>query len=208
MDKEKVLKILLIIAVLVFIALGIFTIYKFVIINKILNKMQEYVSIDNYYMKVIDKDDESGTMEIYYKDGIGKSITTANICTWTNGTEAYMFNEVTKKIQKVNMESPLLISNEFVASVVPGYSKSFVQKLLLASNLNTSVKVKNYDGIKYYVITTKENKVWFEYDSLLPAQANLEMSTVKKTYTYEINFDVVREDDVKKPNLAEYIFVD
>ena len=51
MDRKKILKILVILILIIFFVIGCLTGYKFIIINKILNKMKEYVAIDNYYMK-------------------------------------------------------------------------------------------------------------------------------------------------------------
>ena len=210
MDKEKILKILIIAILIIFFIIGCSTIYKFFIINKIFNKMQEYVAIDNYHMKIIDSDDENGTSEVYYKNGIGKYITSTGIYTWTDGKDAYLINEESKKAQKADLDSSLFISNEFVGSMVPGYSKTLVQKIFLAGALDTSVKVKDYDGIKYYIITTNENQkktIWFSYNTLVPSQATIEIGDLKKTYNYEITFNKVRDVDVEKPNLEEYTFI-
>ena len=109
-------------------------------------------------MKIIDVDDENATTEAYYKSGVGKYITSSGLYTWTDGTNAYLVDEDSKKIQTAALETSLFISNEFIGSMIPGYSRSLVQKIFLAGSLNTSVKVKNYDGIKYYIITTNEKE--------------------------------------------------
>ncbi len=207
MDKDKILKILIIIIAIIFFLLGIYSIYKFIIINKIYNKMAEYVALENYSMKVIDSEDSSGNIEMYYKDGIGKMIINENTYTWTDGQEAYLIDEENKKAQKLSFESSMLVSNEAVGSMIPGYSKNLIERFFLAGNISTSVRIKNYEGIKYYVITTNEEEtktIWFKYDSLLPSQASIEIGDIKKTYNYNITFEKLRDEDVKKPNLEEY----
>ena len=67
MDKDKLLKILIIIIAIIFFLLGVYSIYKFIIINKIYNKMAEYVALENFSMKVIDSENSSGSIEMYYK---------------------------------------------------------------------------------------------------------------------------------------------
>lgn len=212
MSKNKLLKILVIIILVLFFMIGCYTLYKFIIINKIFNKMQEYVYIGNYYMKVTNSEEESGTMEIYYKDGIGKMIMSNDIYSWTDGTEAYLVDEENKKIQTLDMDSSFLISNEYVGSMVPGYSKNIWQKFLLAGKMSTSVKVQKYDTIRYYVITTNENDVkkviWFKYTDLLPSQAKINVGEYEQTYYYDISFEKVTDEEVKKPNIQEYTFVE
>ena len=207
MDKDKLLKILIIIIAIIFFLLGVYSIYKFIIINKIYNKMAEYVALENFSMKVIDSENSSGSIEMYYKDGIGKMIVKENTYTWTDGEEAYLIDEENKKAQKLSFESSLLVSNEAVGSMIPGYSKNLIERFFLAGNISTSVRIKNYEGIKYYVITTNEEEtktIWFKYDSLLPSQASIEIGDIKKTYNYNITFEKLRDEDVKKPSLEEY----
>lgn len=211
MNKKNIFKILIIVIGIIFFIMGCFSIYKFIIINKIFNKMEEYVAIENYYMKIINPEDSSGAMEIYYKDGIGKLVMSDGSYTWTNGTEAYLVDVENKKIQTIDINNPssLLISNEFLASIVPGYSRGLIQKFFLVGDIKTSIKTKKYDGIKYYMITTNEKEkksVWIHYDNLLPSQASVEIGELKKSYNYDIEFNKVKIEDVTKPNLEEYTF--
>ena len=147
MDKDKLLKILIIIIAIIFFLLGVYSIYKFIIINKIYNKMAEYVALENFSMKVIDSENSSGRIEMYYKDVIGKMIVKENTYTWTDGEEAYLIDEENKKAQKLSFESSLLVSNEAVGSMIPGYSKNLIERFFLAGNISTSVRIKNYEGI-------------------------------------------------------------
>lgn len=211
MKNKKILKILLIIIVILFFILGCYTIYKFVIIQKIFYKMNEYVSVNNYYMKIRDLEDASIQTEVYYKDGIGKMITETGIYSWTDGKEAYLINDESKEIQSIDFDSPLLISNEYVGSMIPGYSKNILQKLLLAGNMETSVKVQKSNGVKYYVISTNESfekTIWFGYNTLLPSQINAKIGEFKTSYGYEITFGKVKNEDIEKPNIEEYTLVE
>ena len=173
--------------------------------------MKEYIALENYYMEIKDTENDAIT-KVYYKDGIGKLIMPNGIYTWANGTEAYLVDDENKQIQSAEMDSSLLISNEYVGSMLPGYSKSALQKFVLAGDINTSVKLKNYDGIKYYMITAneepKKTTIWIQKDSLLLSQLNIELGDIQISYYYDITFDKVTNEDVKKPNIEEYTLVD
>lgn len=212
MDKKKIQKIILIIIVSIFFIFGCFAIYKFTIINKIFNKMKEYISKNNYRITITYSDDENNKMEIYYKDGIGKFLTSTGVYTWTDGKEAYVVDDENKEYYNESLESSILISNEAIASMIPGYSKTILQRFFLAGDFKTSVKLKNYDEIKFYVIETnedkKEKRVWFKEDTLLPSQISVKLGNFEQTYYYNIKFNVVTSEDVKKPNLDEYKLIE
>lgn len=208
MDKRKILKIFIIIIAMLFFIIGCFSIYKFIIIRKIFNKMEEYVALENFYMEITSANNDSITQKVYYKDGIGKLINYDGTYTWTDGKEAYLVDDENKKIQTVNWETPTLISNEYVGSMIPGYSKSFIETFILAGDLNTSVKIKDYEKIKYYVITTEEKgitkTIWFLYDTLIPSQITVKIADIAETYYYDITFENVEEKSIQKPNVNEY----
>lgn len=212
MDKKKIQKIILIIIVSIFFIFGCFAIYKFTIINKIFNKMKEYISKNNYRITITYSDDENNKMEIYYKDGIGKFLTSTGVYTWTDGKEAYVVDDENKEYYNESLESSILISNEAIASMIPGYSKTILQRFFLAGDFKTSVKLKNYDEIRFYVIETnedkKEKRVWFKEDTLLPSQISVKLGNFEQTYYYNIKFNVVTSEDVKKPNLDEYKLIE
>ncbi len=204
MNKDKILKIMIISILTIFFVIGIFAIYKFTIINKIFNKMQEYVNKDNYYIKVTDG--ESIVSEIYYRNGTGKMVMSNGTYTWTDGKVAYLVNEKENTIEELDFTSPLLISNEYVGSLIPGYSKSKFQKFLLAGSLETSIKTKKYKDLKYYVITTEEEyakTVWINQNTLLPSQISAKIGDVEKTYGYNIAFGTVTYKDIEKPETQE-----
>ncbi len=144
-------------------------------------------------------------MDVYYKDGVGKMITSDGKSTWTDGKEAYLIDNKSNEIQNLDFNSPMLISNEYVGSFVPGYSKDLFGKILLAGNLNTFIKIEKYENIKCYVIHTYENNIektiFFAYNNLLPIQANIKIGNIEQKYLYNITFDETTSEDIRKPEV-------
>ena len=77
---------------------GIRAIRNIIILNKTISKLEENIEKDNYYLKTTVKiKDETSSTEVFYKDGIGKNVTTSGIYTWVDGEKAYMNKEENKK---------------------------------------------------------------------------------------------------------------
>lgn len=209
--KDKIIKImvpLIIIILILCFVWGILAIYKMFVFNKIFKNMKEKVSLNNYYMKMTSKDDKESNMEIFYKNGVGKLITSNGTYTWTNNEESYLIDEENKTYYKLTTDDLGLISNEAVASMLPGYSKDIIGRMILAGKLTTSVKTEKIVGLKYYKIKINDGKqekiVWVNKNTLLPSEVSVKIGEEEITYNYEIKFEGVKNEQVSKPNLEEY----
>lgn len=204
----KILIAVLILLIILCFIWGIEAIYKITVLNKIFKNMESKIAFENYYMKMISNDDDSKTMEIFYKNGTGKLVTSDGTYTWTDGKSAYLVNEEKKFAYELSDTDLGLISNEVVASMLPGYSKSKFGKILLAGKLTTKIRSQNIDNQKYYCITTVDDKVqkniWINKETLLPSEIITKIGENEISYNFEISFDTIKNEQVLKPNLDGY----
>lgn len=213
--NDKKLKIVLpisIILIITFFVIGFSSLYKMIIFYNMFEKMGEKISLENYYMKMISKEDTESNIEIFYKDGIGKILTSNGSYTWTDGKEAYLVIEENKTIYKLDEEAPGLISREAVGSMLPGYSKNMFGRCLLAGKITTSIKTENVGNFSYYKIKTmednKEKIIWINKETMIPSEIKLKTETQDIYYQYEITFEGVKNIDVEKPNLELYTLIE
>lgn len=211
--KLKFGLIILLILIIIAFALGIIAVYRFALIQSIFKKVDENIAINNYYLKTIFTDgNNSSETEAFYREGIGKCITSNNLYSWVKGKNAYLVDEENKKayILDINNEKDItLVSNDMFSSVISGYNKNIFQKFLIACNLKTSIKSVKLDGLACYMITTTENNiiktVWIDKENKNPVKAELgNKNESLLTYIYELKFNSTSIEDVKLPNLRDY----
>lgn len=215
--KLKFLIILITIIVCIGLFCGIRAIRNIIILNKSISKLEENIEKDNYYLKttVKIKDDTSST-EVFYKDGIGKNVTTSGIYTWIDGEKAYMIDEENKKayVMEISDENSIvLVSNKMFASLIPGYSKNLFERFTMAGNLENSIKSEKVNNEKCYKITVKEGEatksVWVTKSRAFPIKAEIRFSNGDVfEYEYDLKFFITKLKDVELPDLSEYTFYD
>ncbi len=215
--KLKFLIILITIIVLIGFFGGIRAIRNVIILNKTISKLEENIEKDNYYLKTSMKiKDEISNTEIFYKDGVGKNVTSSGIYTWVDGKNAYMVDEENKKVYTMEISeenSKLLVSNEMFASLIPGYSKNIFERFVMASNLENSIKSEKINDEKCYKISVKEGEttktVWITKSRAFPIKAEIRFSNGDVfEYEYDLKFFITKLKDVELPDLSEYTFYD
>ncbi len=215
---KKIGKAIILILIIIAFILGIVAIYRFTIIQSIFKKINENIAINNYYLKTTFTDGNNGSeTETFYKDGIGKCITSNNLYSWADGKDAYLVDEDNKKIYVLDINdrksSITLASSDMFSSVIPGYNKNVFQRFLLACDLKTKIKSVKPDKQECYMIETSENgiskTVWIDKENKNPVKAELRnrnQSLLK--YNYELKFNTTNLDDIKLPNMKDYTIID
>ncbi len=215
--KLKIGLIFLLILIIIAFILGVIAIYRFTLIQSIFKKVDENIAINNYYLKttVTDGNNDSET-EAFYKDGVGKCVTSNGLYSWVDGKNAYLVDETNKKIYTLDINdenSITLVSNDMFSSVIPGYNKNIFQRFLLACDLKTKIKSVKLDGQACYMIITNENNivktVWIDKENKNPIKAELgnkNESLLK--YNYELKFNSTNLEDIKLPNVRNYTILD
>ncbi len=215
--KLKFLIILITIVACIGLFCGIRAIRNIIILNKTISKLEENIEKDNYYLKTTVKiKDETSSTEVFYKDGIGKNVTTSGIYTWVDGEKAYMIDEENKKAYRMEISdenSIVLVSNKMFASLIPGYSKNMLERFTIAGNLENSIKSEKVNNEKCYKITVKEGEatksVWVTKSRAFPIKAEIRFSNGDVfEYEYDLKFFITKLKDVELPDLSEYTFYD
>ena len=141
---------------------GSITIYRFCLLQSLYGRIHENVLKGNYYLKTtVISDDSNSSTEAYYRDGVGKLVAENGVYTWADGEYAYLIDEENKEAYILNIENENLglVSYDMFAVLVPGYNKSFFERLIIAGNIKNTLKQTKDDGKKCYIIKVNDNNV-------------------------------------------------
>lgn len=208
---KKILKGILLIITIIGFCFGIATIVKFIKLNNIYKKIDKYTTYDSFYLRTIQEvKGEKIETEAYYRNGKSKQQASNGVYTWTDGERAYLVDELNSTIYTLSIENNIyLVSYNMFASPIQGYNYSFIDRIFLAGDVNTTIKKEKIDDIDCYCIKTKENnalkKVWVEKDSSKIKKATIEFSNgdIFK-YDYELSFNSVKASEVALPDITGY----
>lgn len=221
--KMKLWKKVLIVILIIFLIFLAFTIRKMIIISNLSNKIENYQKMDNIYSKSSNDYSSISTFEKYYKDGIEKNIITLP----EKNSKAIQF--IYSNERKVFIETPdvktVSISNEdSLDSFLPilvSYIDSITFPELLLTSLTSTISTDTLNGKECYVLNNKFNSNFLYEQNAVSAKIYIEKNTgltirmvqvVKednekslKTVNYEYSFGHVTDEDIKEPNISEYI---
>lgn len=214
--KLKVIMILSVILVAIGLVFGINTIFRYYKLQKILTTVEENLEKENYYVKIkTTNNGASNETETFYKEGIGKLVAENGIYTWTDGEKAYVVDETKKEVQTLNISNNIsvLVTNERLASLYPGYYKNFFERLFLAGNIENKIKTVEENGEKYTYIEIKEENYtksyWIsnKWNNLIKAKVEFSNGDIYD-YEYEIKFYITKLKDVELPDFSDYTIVE
>lgn len=205
-------KILIILIVIIGFVFGIATIVKYIKLNNIYKKADDYIKYDSFYLKTSLSKNGSlqSQTEAYYKNGTSKLFASNGIYSWTDGERAYIIDEENDIVYTIGTDASFaLVSYNMFASSIPGYNSDFINRFLLAGNTNTTIRKEKIDGIDCYCIKTKENlankTVWLEKTTSKIKKATIEFSNGDVfDYEYELEFNSVKVSDIKLPDITGY----
>lgn len=211
----KLLIALILIFVVIGLVFGIGTIYRFIKLQSIWSRVERNVEKDNYYMETtIINNGTSTKTQSYYKEGTGKFISEDGSYIWFNGEYAYYINEASKTAKVLNKDEEIgIVYKESFASLYPGYTSNFFERLLLAGDFSNKIKKQYYNGEKCIVITIeKENytKTYWITDNLKNlVQAKIEFTNGDiYEYKYDIKFHATKLKDLELPDVSDYTVID
>lgn len=213
--KLKALLIIISIVVIIGLFFGISTIIRFFELNDIYNKIEKHIQKDNYKIITTANDKDSVTKTItYYRDGIGKFVTNNGIYTWTDGTKAYVIDEENKEAKELDVrdekKSKTLISSNLLASLIPEYTNSFFDKIILAGNLKNTIKTETIDDEKCLKIEIKDENyiktIWISKKTAAPVKSKIYFIESNETIetNYKITYQQTTLKDIELPDFTEY----
>lgn len=213
---KKILKCILLIILIVGFIFGVTTIVKFAKLNSIYKKLDKYTGYESFYLKTIlttNNESNNSTTEAYFRNGTSKLIASNGVYSWTDGERAYLIDEKNLVAYTLNLENNIaLVSYNMFTSAIQGYNSNFINRFLLAGDINTTIKKEKIDNKDYYCIKTKENlatkSVWIEKESSKIKKATIEFSNGDIfNYEYELVFNSVNTSDVRTPDITGYKLV-
>lgn len=215
--KIKVLIAIIVVIACIGLFCGIRAIRNLIVLNNIISNLESNIEKNNYYLKTTIKvGEKTSETEIYYKDGIGKNVSSNGIYTWVDGKDAYMVDESNKEIyvMEISQENAVsLVSGEMFMSLIPGYSKNVFERFAMVGNLVNSIKSEKVNDEKCYKISVKDGdvikSVWVTKSRAFPIKAEVEFSNGDVfEYEYDLKFFITKLKDVELPDLSEYKFYD
>ena len=171
---------------------------KYYIINKFLEKEEILKSASNYYIK---ETYEDGTIrEVYYKKGNYIYNRISNGVTQTyynvNGKSLVIINDGTDNLE-IHEYEPKTTGLNF-PNTTYYLLHNFVDKLKMT--LRISIRIEDCDGLKAYCLDDSRLKTWIDKNTYITLQTNNRGSIQK----YEIQLNVVTDEDLKEPDIREY----
>lgn len=208
--KKNIVRNIICVVCLIIIILGVVLSIKPFRLKKILDKIDTYKDVENYYAKIETWEEEDNnssekknfkTQEIFFKDGIMK-MTLDNMVVWINynANEGYAIDLNKKEAKKLDAQ----LIKDYNAPDKDTIS-SFGPTILVDNFFDyytTNLKIKSNDG--YYVLYNEKDEYKIDKDTGLPELYTLKTSTETQYTKYEINLNAVESNKIEMPNLSEY----
>lgn len=209
--KMKFLIGLILIVILIGLIFGITTIVRFCRLQSIWSKVNENVEKNNFNMETtITNKGVTIKTQTYYKDGVGKFVSNDGTYIWFDGKKACSVDEENKIVANItDIEGAAVPYKESFASLYPGYGYNFFERLMLAGNIENTIKTDYYNGEKVILISIKGDEFtktyWITKDlkELVKAEIKFSNGDIYE-YKYDINFHTTKLKDIELPDFSDY----
>jgi len=209
--KYKVLLVFLVLIVIFISVLGIIGGIRFYKLSKIISANKEKAELNNYILRTkIKYNDKDSNVTAYYKDGVGKVVTSNGSYTWSDGTEAYYIDEETQTAYVLDINNSQSIAGyDMFMSMIPGYRK-VLTRMKVALNIKNEITTEKIGNKEYTVITIfdedAKKTIWVDNDSKLVTKAVMEFAAgTKVEYEYTVDFNKVNSINISKPSFSSYV---
>ncbi len=207
MDKKKVITIVIICILLILCILAVIFGRKLVILGKI-SKANDLFNSNNYYYSFYLNEDKTEKCEVYYKDGKKlEKITQNNDVTsvkWIDekNNEGIVLDPSSQKKDSVSKNNISFSSDKIISDTL-----DFILSNKFKSAINFSIKEVENDGKNYYKLVVKvsgvsSNEYYFDKETGKIEKIKYSSSLVLMD---EIETNSVTDNDVKEPNLEDYV---
>ena len=205
--KEKFVKTIIIIIIIVFCLLIIHTVRNILILKKIDKLQSGYSDMDNHYEKIVN---DNGTItEYYFKEGKSKLIINSNgsknITTYNGDYRNIYIDNGQDKIAIVKDKN--IVATQILL-IKYNFSKDF--KILLKVAIKSIIRTDILDEKECYVLsefTDLKLKTYFDKETGLQLKWDSYRNGDKNdimTVNYEYEFNTVTEEDLVEPDVSEY----
>lgn len=198
--------------------LVLIVVYKSILLSSIVGKAHKYEQEENAYQQITnDVTDSIKSYQIYKKGDKVKTITITRKNTkvvqysTTSVVKTYVDSGKNKTVSTNNNES------ETITNITVNYIGTTSVWEIINQAIVSSISSEKVDGISCYVITGTEDKqlledqgiksvkLYVEKDSGLPMKKVYDMeSGEQKVTSYEYEFGIVTDKDMKEPGITQY----
>lgn len=216
MEKKKIrkaLKIFLIVVLVVILLLLIYTMRNFMIIKKLQQNVEPYLSSTNYHIKSVSTDNNGivVTMNYYQKDSKKVCFVEKN----DNGdiTKRSMYNNGERTdtfTETANSKIAQLNGKTIIAVQIFDYLQTDNDWQTFLSSITTKIKKTEYNEKECYIINdffsvmsltgTFKNEVYIEKDTGLYVKSIIDESSSEREY----EFDNVDDSIFVEPDISQY----
>lgn len=199
--KMNILKsFITIIIICLTIFLGI-KIYQWNLLSKIFDHNVEYEIGNNY--KLISKNADGTTNELFYKDGIGYYNANNKGIIWENSNSKYMIIPETKTYLILDKDTPptgLADTNITIGAYFLTESGEKVNLFKTVFFNNIDIHEEEYGKHQCYVILFEGQKLWVDKETLFIIRNDYNGQSTE----FNVEIGTVKENDIILPNLSEY----
>lgn len=207
MKKINIFKIVLSVLLIILLIICIHTIRNGIIINKLYKKQNEIKESKNYsYISehyTTESSKNKNKIEHYHKEGIDKLVLNeGNIIMWYDSSSKE--NIVIDTSQKV---ADVSTSDFLVGSDFPIYIND--TKKSVGSYITSKITNDEIDGIKCYKVEDSEQTVWIDKEKGMILKILNKNERKNEVVEYkEWKFDVLKDDEMTKPELEGYEIIE
>lgn len=216
--KNKLVKRILMIGLVILLLFILSKVYQFVMMSKLFNAIENFRKEENrsYSVKTMMDEDVVFEVETFLKQDRMKSINRINNselnCQWIDfqNLRVYSFSMENKKVYK----NDIMLENRDILSNLPDFIENTSER-----KISKIFKIRYITLIKYnnkicYKIVTKNEIIIIDKDTYLPVYSSIQKVSsndnykVKTEYTYEFKVGEVTDEEVALPDLSEYTIVE
>jgi len=201
--KMKLWKKILLVLIAVLVVFAIFVLRRYIIITNLVNASKNYVGKTNFVVDTYSLSSDSVSLtKLYYKDG--NLLSTAQTFNHNILDERKMtaYNKDNEKIVMIQAgEEKVLLSNGDIApTTVKTISEFDDIKFRIPLALTSKITKQEYNNKECYLIElSKDYKIMVEKDTgIIIREVDIGYTT-NRTYT----FDVVKDEDIVKPDISD-----
>lgn len=201
----KLFKLIIIISLIIYATLST---YKFIILSKLIKKIEGLNNIENYYAEIVEYSDTIIKEKdyIWYKDGIYKinkiiyddvGMENENLLLWVDSKQKirYFYDSDKKELKKEEIQNIEIYNGmKYVLNYMPqAYRK--IEKYMIKNTLNPLFKIKN--SKLFIILENKNTKVNYRKNDGIPYSFYTIEKNKETIKDYNVTLNCVTNNDIK-----------
>ena len=175
-------------------------IYQWNLLSKIFDHNVEYDAGNNY--KLISRNADGTTIELFYKDGIGYYNANNKGFIWEDSNSKYMIIPEDETYLVLDKSSPPIFADNKI-TIGAYFLTESGEKVNLFKTIffnNIDIHEEEYGEYQCYVILFEGQKLWVDKETLFIIRNDYNGQSTE----FNVEIGTVTESDIKLPDLSEY----